>query len=156
MSIRKSDSIFRRLFKLDAARWACALLFLFVVLFPKGGFKIGDVPITWGYCLIALYALVACPWAILDSKLLRLSPLTLFVFCCLLPFQFILLMSFANGIESMGFALSTLLSFFGLPAVFLILWRQWYGKRLFAFALRALKFCVIAAAIYGISMFFSK
>ena len=152
----KTQSSLRTLLRLRTADWASLLLVLFVVLFPKGGVKVGEIPVTWGYVLIAVFAAMAAPFAILDARQLRFSPLTLFVLGCLLPFQCSLLLSMLHGVDSMGAAFSTILSFFIFPVIFLLLWRPWYSERMQARTLNAVRICVYLAALFGIAMFVMK
>jgi len=152
MFLSVKTSRFRAVYSLGSAKWICLLLFAFVVLLPKGGFKVAEIPITWGYIFIFLFGGIAIPWAALDINRFRLPALTLYVWGCLTLFQGILLLSFMYGISS-GFAFSAVINFFLLPFILLILWRRWYSPEMIALALRALRFCVYAAAIYGIFLF---
>ncbi|MBI5272756.1 MAG: hypothetical protein HY861_02090, partial [Chlamydiia bacterium] len=81
------------------------LLWLFLLVFPKGGFKIGGIPITWGYLLIA----ITCSIALLRNKL-SIRTARLEMLALLLPFQIISTLTFiTNGIEDLGMTLSFLL-----------------------------------------------
>ena len=152
----KAQSSLGTLLRLSMADWASLLLVLFVVLFPKGGVKVGEIPITWGYVLIAIFATIATPFAILDTRQLRFSPLTLFVLCCLFPFQCSLLLSMLHGVESIGAAFSTIISFFIFPVIFLLLWRPWYRERLQMRTLNAVRICIYLAALFGVAMFIMR
>src|ERR1700733_12777496 len=86
------------------------LLALFLLVFPKGGFKIAEIPITWGYALIGATCMMVCSLGSWSITLSRLNALF-----CLIPFQAISLGSMIwHGIEpgSTGWAISFFVSFF--------------------------------------------
>lgn len=98
------------------------LLALFLLVFPKGGFKIGPIPITWGYSLIGIACIMVCSLGSWSISLSRLSALF-----CLIPFQAIVFSSMIwHGIEagSTGWAISFFISFFFFPYVFLLLFSE--------------------------------
>jgi hypothetical protein len=134
------------------------LLCTFLVLFPKAGVKIGDVPVTWGYLLLTIFAVVALPAAIFDDRFFRIPSMTLVVFGCLIPFQCVLLLAMTNGIEpgSSGYALAAIVNFCILPVIILLIWRRWYTGDTIAFLLRVIRFCITVAAAYGIFLFFYR
>ena len=134
---------------------AVSWLFLtFFVLLPKGGLKMGPIPLTWGYVVLGVTAipLVAARLLVLP---LRLEPLNFVATASLVPFQILFVYSYlANGISEPQYAVSTFTSFFLVPPMFLLVYPpflRWVDPRRFA---RYFCFCILAAAIFGIFLFF--
>ena len=137
-----------------SAEVVVTLLVLFLVLFPKGGLKLGDVPITWGYILIAVtspilffYALLFLPWRIRPSVVLALLSL--------LPFQILYVYSYlANGVALAGYAFSVAVSFFVLPFTFLLIYPPFFTRISRQRFCRLFCNCVTIAALWGLLLFF--
>ncbi len=131
-----------------------ALLTLFLVLFPKGGIKVGEVPLTWGYLLLGLTLPVLTVIRCVAFPL-RLKWGAIAAIASLIPFLILFLFSAKqNGIASFGEAISTFTSLFVLPFAFLVIYPvflPWVnGTRLE----RLFRFCILAAALFGIFLFF--
>ena len=130
------------------------LLLIFLVLFPKGGIKLGDAPLTWGYALLGLTAPPLLLVRLL-VKPLRATAGSVAALASLAPFQILYLYSLlANGVYSAAFALSVFTSYFVLPLVFLFIYPAFLGDvdgRLFATLFRN---CIFYAAAFGIFLFF--
>lgn len=136
-----------------AAMFAAWFLVVFNVLFPKGGFKLGELPVTWGYLFLALsapplllYRLLALP--------LRYRETVYWAVLCLLPMQMIFLYSGMQfGVAEMSFSFSSFVNLFILPWLFLLLYPSFLpfldGVRLS----RWLRCCILLAAIWGIFLF---
>ena len=97
------------------------ILWLFLLIFPKGGFKIVGVPITWGYLILGTISiflpLIRPTHSINTSRLLSLLSLV--------PFQIVSLAHIMiNGSGSTGMTISFLLNFFFLPSLFFLLLSQ--------------------------------
>ena len=82
------------------------LLIVFLIFFPKGGIKMGGVPLTWGYLLIALLIPI-----ISVRKQHSLSPLKTTALAAQLPFQLIALTSITlNGFLHTGHLIALFVS----------------------------------------------
>lgn len=128
-------------------------LAVFLVLFPKGGFKIGSIPFTWGYGVLGISI---CLGAIfLPSKdPFRIHRGTVAAFLCLFPFQLLMLYSLAaNGTGDFGFALSDLVVFLVLPIAFLAVFSQFLPRISLDGLLSFVRWMVFLAAAYGIFLF---
>jgi len=128
-------------------------LAVFLILFPKGGFKAGSVPLTWGYGLIGIALAFGVPFG-----LLRMSPrvlrAVLGLFLSLAPIQFLFLYSLLfNGINDVGFALSDLVAFFLLPFAFVVIFSQFLPKIRMERLLVLARWLIFLAAAYGIFLF---
>ncbi len=131
-----------------------ALLTLFLVLFPKGGVKFANVPLTWGYFLLGITFPVLAIVRLLAFPL-RAGRGALLAVASLVPFQIIFLYSVEqNGVVGFGEALSTIASFVILPLVFLLIYPAFLhlldGVRFD----RLFRFCIFSAAAFGIFLFF--
>lgn len=126
------------------------MLAIFLVLFPKGGFKLGSVPITWGYTIVGITMFVGVvPLLVRNS--LKVGRGTVGAFFSLLPFQILLLYSLAvNGVEDFGFALSDVVAFFILPIAFLVIYPQFLLKIRMVRLIALIRWLVFLAAAYGI------
>ncbi len=101
--------------KLFDAKKILFLLWLFLLVFPKGGFKIGEIPLTWGYLLLTLTSLFSLFFKSHHCHQSRIN-----VLLSLIPFQVITSVSIlVNGIEITSFAISFFISLFFLPFTFL-------------------------------------
>jgi hypothetical protein len=132
----------------------CWILVVFLVLFPKGGFKIGALPLTWGYLLIGLTAPVIFPARMLFRPL-RFSRQLIGALVLLFPMQIVFAYGIlANGVADPRFAFSSFVSLFVLPWTFLLFYAPFLpildGRRL-ANYMRA---CILIAALWGIFLFF--
>jgi hypothetical protein len=135
---------------------ACAL-----ILIPKAGIKIADVPVTFAYVLLVVatvaYALGAglkfrlnpqsVEFPISFEKLLTiaaLAPFVIYFSACLI----------VVGTSDVGYALSLVTGFFILPSIVLGV----LGQRIETLEVRDLypiiRWCVLLVALLGIAMFF--
>jgi hypothetical protein len=128
------------------------LLWLFLLVFPKGGFKVGEIPITWGYLLLELlFFLDACK---LRGKIQhpRLGALL-----CIVPFQAIsALPYFIMDFEHMHWAISFFISFFFLPYAFLLIFSNAIENMDSRFFLNLIRKGVVFVSYYGIFLFIYK
>ena len=132
------------------------LLVTFLVLFPKGGLKLGGVPLTWGYLVMAATAPPLLVWRLLVLPL-RMQPMLAAVLASCLPFQLVFLYSIVtNGYESVAYLLSLLVCFFALPYIFLFLYPPFFPMLDRARFVRLFCGCIFWAAAFGIFLFFWK
>lgn len=131
---------------------AIFLLWLFLLVFPKGGIKIGPVPLTWGYLWLGVAATAACLRRKWSVPLPRLRALLL-----LLPFQLICLWTvLANGTENPGWTIALFISFFFTPYAFLLLFSEDIETMDLARFFRLFKKGVAFISYYGIFLFIYK
>ncbi|HEX6924110.1 MAG TPA: hypothetical protein VF167_01665 [Longimicrobiaceae bacterium] len=134
------------------------LLFLvtFLIVFPKGGIKVGGVPITWGYLGMGLVSLWL-PYALLARRAAPLRTARLVAMGMLVPF---LAVSWggilAHGAMDTGFALSFVTTFFVIPPVMLIVLGMHIDRIDLDLLLRAVRMAVLLVSAYGIFLFFYK
>ena len=150
------DSVVQQPQVYERHRWLNSLvvsLVIFLVLFPKGGVKVGDTPITWGYLLLGL----SVPPALLlrmASLPLVIRPSALVAFATAMPFQILMLYSIrANGYFGTGILFSNLSGFFLFPFLFLLIYPAFLPAIDPERFLRWLRFCILAAALWGIFLF---
>jgi hypothetical protein len=153
MLIFKSHGRQVQLFGSTMVEWLAYGLAVFLILFPKGGFKAGSVPLTWGYGLIGIALIFGVPF-----WLLRMSPRVpraiLGLLLSLAPIQFLFLYSLLfNGIDDFGFALSDLVAFFLLPFAFVVIFSQFLQKIRMERLLVLARWLIFLAAAYGIFLF---
>lgn len=130
------------------------LLLTFLVLFPKGGIRIVNIPLTWGYMIIGL---LAPPLVLirLVTHPLRQSRVALAAVLSVLPFQILFCYSFlVNGVENVGYAAADVTCFFLLPFVFLLVFPPFLSRIDPHKFQRHFCFCILAAALWGIFLFF--
>ncbi len=132
------------------------LMIVFLVLLPKGGSRLGGIPLTWGYLLVMGTAPVALAVRLLLMPL-RFDRRALVVTFFLLPFQ--LLSLYAGkyyGVINPAFTFATFVGLAALPWIFLLIFAPFYpmlnGDRL----ARWFRTCVFLAAAWGIFLFFCK
>ena len=154
---RLRQSVALRLFGLQLCDWAALLLCTFLVLLPKGGIKVGSVPLTWGYLLLGLVAFIAFPLGLLSGSLLRIHRLALVEVLAIAPFQAVLLYAFlVHGVKDWGFAISDLVNFVFLPTAMLLLFKPWVAKLNWEALLSLLRRYIFVAAVYGLVLFFMR
>jgi hypothetical protein len=133
--------------------WFAYGLAVFLILFPKGGFKAGSVPLTWGYGLIGLALIFGMPFWLLRFSY-KVPRGIVWLFLSLAPLQFLFLYSLLfNGIGDFGFALSDLVAFFVLPVAFVVIFSQFLSEIRMERLLVLARWLVFLAAAYGIFLF---
>ncbi len=131
-----------------------ALLTLFLILFPKGGIKFGDVPLTWGYMLLGL-TLPVLAIVRLFAFPLRARRGAVAALASLIPFLLVFCYSTKqNGVDSFGEAISTFTSLFVLPFAFLLIYPVFLPFVDGAKLDRLFRFSIFSAAAFGIFLFF--
>ncbi|MDN3504655.1 MAG: hypothetical protein P0S95_03665 [Rhabdochlamydiaceae bacterium] len=128
------------------------LLFVFIFLFPKGGIKTNNIPITWGYTLLAL----ATFFSILRPKI-RITKNRLYALFSLLPLQILIVYSLIiNGNSHIGYTIALLMSLFIIPLGFYI----GFSKELDEWHLDSFKKMLsqgmLFVSAYGIFLFWYK
>ena len=132
----------------------CAwFLMVFLVLFPKGGFKIGPIPLTWAAVFLAISVLPAFLVRLLMLPL-RIPGRLLVTLALMLPMQLLFLYDLAfYGTTNVGYLISLLCGFIFLPVIFLLVYAPFLvyidGVRLS----RYFRLCILLAALWGILLF---
>jgi hypothetical protein len=132
--------------------WGVALLFLFLLCFPKGGIKVGDIPITWGYLFFFVtlsICLITRPLVI--NKAMLLSSLALIPFQCISLFTLI-----SYGTQSVGYIFSFAIHFFIMPWAFLLVFPQYMDELTLNQILAWIKGGVFFIGLFGIFLFLYK
>lgn len=134
-----------------ATIWVFSIL---VIVFPKAGFKVGDIPITFGYMFIFFLAFFLLFFFL---RAARVSQRALLCYALWALFGSIsLAVIFINGIKNAGFAFSHLINFVFFPFIFLFIFsRHLCYERWPAYAGIVTK-CVIAISFYGVALFLYK
>ncbi len=129
------------------------LLFVFLLVFPKGGIKLAGVPVTWGYGLLFVAAILYIPF----KRFSQITRSQVVILLALLPFQiYSLFVIGINGIEDMGYALSFFISFFVLPWIFLGILPRSLNNLERPFIFHRFRQAIILIAVIGIVQFFLK
>lgn len=142
--------------KIGAIGIATALLVTFLVALPKGGFRAGGIPITFGYILLAFFALFA------GIALLRRPSLSVPVaraWFLTLFFQGVVLSTYLSlGIDpySRSMGIAALVTFIALPNIALLLFSGPIQRIPREFLFRALSYAVRFAVVFGLFLFFYK
>ncbi len=127
-------------------------LTLFLLVFPKGGIKLGGIPLTWGYLLLVGLSVI-----LLMQKQFQIQTSRLQALLLLLPFQLIAAMTILiNGVEGVGFTFSLFLSFFFFPSLFFLLLSPALEKMDLTYFSSLIKKGVFFVSVYGIFLFFFK
>lgn len=147
--------------KLDVStpkyKLAVFILTIFIIFFPKGGVKIGGVPLTWGYLAIFIFAILTIPRFIKNIGNLSYSNCRWVVIFSLLPFQFVVIFSFIiNGVDNFGFGISLLVSMIFLPFVFVVLFNKYMEEMDFSYLFCMIKIGILFVSLFGIFLFFYK
>jgi len=128
-------------------------LVVFLCLFPKGGIKLGGLPLTWGYLYLAL---LTPPLAVIRLIMmpLRFPVRLLAVLGMMAPIQILCLYAaLVYGILDRSFAISTFTGLFFLPWIFLLVYAPFLiyidGQRLTKY----FRICIVSAAAWGIFLF---
>jgi hypothetical protein len=139
------------------ANWSllfAAFVVTFLVVFPKGGFKIGGAPITWGYLLLMGVAPIILLFYGIGGRL-HLTRVRLLAVFAGLPLAALTLLGMINeGPELTPVVVGYLLSSFVLPLLLIFALGPFIDQspnmpRL----LRFLRSCIFAVAVYGILLF---
>jgi hypothetical protein len=136
------------------AMFSAWFLVVFLVLFPKGGIKLGPLPITWGYLFLAATMPIFAAVRLLVFPL-RWPKRVLLTLALLLPMQLVFLYAVEFcGIADAAYAVSTFVGLIALPYIFLLVYPPFLplidGERLS----RYLRWSILLAAIWGIFLFF--
>jgi len=128
-------------------------LVVFLCLFPKGGIKLGSLPLTWGYLYMALSALPLLLVRILMLPL-RFPTRLLAAIGMIAPIQVLCIYTvYFYGVVNASYAISTLTGLIFLPWIFLFIYPPFLsyidGQRLAKY----LRICILFTAIWGIFLF---
>jgi len=135
------------------AEWLAYNLAIFLVLFPKGGFKAGSIPLTWGYAIIGIALLCGLPFYLLENSY-KFKAESIATFLSLAPFQILLIYSLlVNGSEHWSYALSDVVCFFVLPFAFLGIFPHFLPRIRMDRLLTLTRWLIFLAAAYGIFLF---
>lgn len=126
--------------------------FFFLIAFPKGGFKINEIPFTWGYLFLGLFFIAS-----LFKTRFVCSRQRFLAFLSILPFGLLGIGAIAcHGAEEMGFAASFFICFLFLPAVFFFSFSPYLEDVNPAVIERMAARALFFVSLFGVIAFFYK
>lgn len=125
-----------------------------VIVFPKAGFKVGNIPITFGYMFIFSIAFFLLFFFLYAGRVSRQ------VLLCYVLWAFFgsisLAIIFFNGIKNPGFAFSHFINFILFPFIFLFIFSRCLSYDQWHSYANILTKCVVIICFYGILLFLYK
>lgn len=137
-------------------RAVTVLLVTFLLVFPKGGIKLGGVPVTWGYIALAL-AFTWFPAALWFGRAGKVRTVRLLALAALVPFQAVVWLALlTNGTEGMGFTISLLVTFFFIPTMLVLVLGVHLDRIHLGHLFGLVRHGVLLVAAYGIFLWVYK
>jgi len=134
-----------------------SLLIIFIIAFPKGGVKVGELPITNGYIILAFASLLAIFANIFNKTLLVINRMQIIIFIFFVLFQMVFFVSIIfNGFENKNFLIASIISLGVIPFVFIFLFKYQINKVDTYFILKCVSRAVFFVSAYGVFLFFYK
>ncbi len=134
-----------------------ALLLTFIVLLPKGGIRMADIPLTTGYAILFFLAGLSFTWYTFSGRIRWIGKYQAICLGCFIPFFALSTFKIlASGYLSLGFMISFYVSLFFIPVTFLLLFYHPLKHISFEFIKSLLVKFIFLTAIYGIFLFFYK
>lgn len=129
-----------------------ALLFLFILIFPKGGIKVYSLPLTWGF-LFLFIASYSCFFK--KEKLFSKNHLLTLGF--FIPLQIVFMVTvFLHGFDSYGYMISFFINYLIFPFLFFLIFPSEFDQKSLEDLFYWLKRGIFFLASYGIFLFFYK
>ncbi len=130
------------------------LTIIFLVALPKGGIRIGEIPITWGYILLFL----PLPFCLINLKSnIKMTPRRL-AYLLTLPFLLYTCIIFIfSKVEYISNVISLFISFFLMPFSFLIVFSNIIQSKKFQDVFfRTFQICIRFVILFGLFHFIYK
>lgn len=128
------------------------ILTTFLIMFPKSGIKVGSIPITTGYIILAAISLPLAFHVL--RKLSSLSKKRVLSIFLMFPFQCILILSvLVNGYSDLGMVLSLIISLIFIPWIFVAVLGYFLDNMDLKYQFKILKFALLTVSVYGIFIF---
>lgn len=132
------------------------LLVTFILVFPKGGIKISEIPITWGILILLIVGNIS-----IVQKLMKFNYCfnkeRFLILAGWLPFQTLCLVSIVeNGYKNLGMLLSFLFNLYFVPWVMLGGFGSRFNKIDVRKFFKFIKIGIRIITLYGIFLFFYK
>ena len=130
---------------------------LLLIILPKGGFKIAEIPITWGYIYLGLLFILSILIISCSTKFI-INYKHFVSYLATLPFVFYFTLNilFKGYDGSLGNLISFYVSFLFLPFLFYIFLSHFFKKLDSQFIINIVSKAVLIVSIYGVFLFFYK
>ena len=137
--------------------YLAALLLTFIVLLPKGGIKMGGIPLTVGYAILFLLAGLCFTAYTYTGRIRWVGKNQLVCLAAMFPFFALSTIKILGaGFVGLGFTISFYISLFVIPVIFLLLFYYPLKRISLDFVMGILLKFVFLTAIYGVFLFFYK
>ncbi|KAA6343176.1 hypothetical protein EZS27_009115 [termite gut metagenome] len=127
---------------------------IFLTAFPKGGVKINEIPVTWGYILLFF----SIPFCFIKLKFHKTLKPHSFTYILTLPFTIysVIILSLSE-IGHLGFLISFIISIIIMPFVFLVVFDTILDKESYRnLFIKTFKICIRFVIVFGIYIYFYK
>lgn len=131
---------------------------IFLIIFPKGGFKVGNIPITWGYIYLGILSIFIFITRFNNSNKLYVSTNVILAYVATIPFIIYATLNiiFRGTISSLGNLFSLYVSLAFIPLLFLILVHYYLNKLDRDYVEKIIVNAILVVCIYGILLFIYK
>ncbi|WP_345952069.1 hypothetical protein ABDD95_11655 [Mucilaginibacter sp. PAMB04274] len=134
------------------------LTIIFLIAFPKGGFKISGIPLTWGYLILMLSSVFCLVGLFIDNSKIYFKKERLLTLQTCLPYiAYTGLVLLTKDVESFGFLFSYILSVLFMPIMFLMVFNRVIDNENFnVLFTNVFLWCLRFVIVFGLLLFVYK